>query len=285
MSTDASEAPGLSTAQEMAQALEVQDKPDTSQAPPEAGTSATQQQATTDEAPDPFGDNFDPSSLPPELQPAYKQLRGDYTRKTQELAEQRKQAESANALIADLQSEDPDTNQQALAWMAEKGLLTPEQTAEVFGWDIEQPQDDEGFDDPTAAMRQEWEQFKAEREAERQQAQLDAYVAQEEQRANDEFTKIEADLGSALSDRAKTLIVSRAVAAANGQPLDIRAAFDELEAEWNDRQQQWANGKTAPVNPGGGQTATEVPDLANERQRVDYMAEQIEAVKRSQGLT
>lgn len=36
---------------------------------------------------------FDPSALPPELMPVYKQMQGDYTRKTQEIAEFRKLGE------------------------------------------------------------------------------------------------------------------------------------------------------------------------------------------------
>lgn len=37
-----------------------------------------------------FASGFDPSKLPPELQQAYKQMQGDYTKKTQELAEARR---------------------------------------------------------------------------------------------------------------------------------------------------------------------------------------------------
>lgn len=43
-----------------------------------------------DVAEDSFTDRFNPDLLPPELQDGWKSLQGDYTRKTQELAEQRK---------------------------------------------------------------------------------------------------------------------------------------------------------------------------------------------------
>lgn len=40
---------------------------------------------------------FDPKSVPPELMPAYKQMQGDYTRKTQAIAQERKEAEALKA--------------------------------------------------------------------------------------------------------------------------------------------------------------------------------------------
>lgn len=52
--------------------------------------------------------NVDPSALPPELQPIYKSLQADYTRKTQSLAEQRKQYESFG---------DPERVAQAVAFV------------------------------------------------------------------------------------------------------------------------------------------------------------------------
>lgn len=44
-------------------------------------------------AEDTFAQSFDPNALTPELQAAYKQMQADYTRKTQEIAEQRRQFE------------------------------------------------------------------------------------------------------------------------------------------------------------------------------------------------
>lgn len=44
--------------------------------------------------------NIDPSKLPPELQPIYKSMQADYTRKTQETAEIRKRNEVAEQLFA-----------------------------------------------------------------------------------------------------------------------------------------------------------------------------------------
>lgn len=57
----------------------------------QADTSQPASETTTEET---FAKSFDPSKLPPELQGVYKSMQGDYTRKTTELAELRKQAES-----------------------------------------------------------------------------------------------------------------------------------------------------------------------------------------------
>lgn len=63
-----------------------------------------------------FANNFDPKTLPPELQQAYKQMQSDYTKKTQEIAEVRRNAESYQryqALINYL-GEHPDIAEQVL---------------------------------------------------------------------------------------------------------------------------------------------------------------------------
>lgn len=50
-------------------------------------------QGTSSQSDDSFATNFDPKNLPDELKPVYKQMQGDYTRKTQDIASQRKQYE------------------------------------------------------------------------------------------------------------------------------------------------------------------------------------------------
>lgn len=65
--------------------------------PGEDGTDqgATDEFTSPDGDPDSFmGEDFNPDLLPEELQPGFKQLQGNYTKKTQELAEQRKALEA-----------------------------------------------------------------------------------------------------------------------------------------------------------------------------------------------
>lgn len=68
--------------------------------PPEAQPQTQQQPVEQDTG----FTNVDPNTLPPEVQPIYKSLQADYTRKMQAIAEQRRQIE---------QYGDPDTLQQA----------------------------------------------------------------------------------------------------------------------------------------------------------------------------
>lgn len=63
---------------------------------PNETATPTSGQATTPVAVQPeenFATSFDPKTLAPELLPVYKSMQGDYTRKTQEIAEVRKRAE------------------------------------------------------------------------------------------------------------------------------------------------------------------------------------------------
>lgn len=114
---------------------EEQDQP-VVEAPPETGTSA----------PEFFEENFDPSTLPPELQPAYKQMHGAFTKKSMSVAEQRKEAEGAIQFISALQSEDQRTAalQQLVETIGEDAVL------EALGIEVEDDGEDEplGDDEP-----------------------------------------------------------------------------------------------------------------------------------------
>lgn len=77
---------------------------DTSISTPDTGDSnqTTEVQAEK-QTPEPASDStqeesfFDPNQVPEELKPAYKQMQADYTRKTQDLAKQRKEIEAIRA--------------------------------------------------------------------------------------------------------------------------------------------------------------------------------------------
>ena len=274
MSTDATETPTPGAEPD-------EDKSQSIQAPDEGAAQETQ-------APDYLGENFDVSTLHEDARAAVEYAReqdrlrrADYTRKTQEVAEQRKQAESITAALNDLR--DPETRDEAAKWLAEAGLLTEELAAEVFGWETEDD-DDENPDDPVSQMRREWEEFKAERASEREKAKQERLIASVDEHIGNEFTALEAE-GHKLTDRAKRLIVSEALvtypqSGPDGMP-DIRAAFKDYADDRTEFQKEWANGKTAaqPTSPGGG-TATEVPDWANmsPAQRSEYLSRRVNEV-------
>lgn len=88
--------------------------PESGQAQPPTSPAGTR---TTHDGPDePF---FDPASLPPELEPAYKRLQGAFTRKMQELSKQRQEV-AQKVQAYDAFSADPVGNLQKMA--AQYGL-------------------------------------------------------------------------------------------------------------------------------------------------------------------
>jgi hypothetical protein len=239
-----------------------QDQSQSIQAPSQE-TSATQ----TTEAPDYFGDNFDPSTLDEALQPAYKQMQGAWTRKTQELAEQRKQAESVTALINDLQSEDPQVKQNAVNWLHQNGLLTEDAIAQAFGYEFEDDSNEEPLD-PAEQVRTEWEQFKAQQAQQAAQQQQEQYVTAVDTHLGTEVDRINAQLKEQgrpeLTDRQAKLIVKNALVDTQpGQMPDVQSAFEEFAGVLDEGVVSWAATKTGGATTGGGSAATQVPDLDN----------------------
>lgn len=92
-----------------------------------------------------FDEKFDPASLPPELQSRYKEMQGDYTRKTQELAQQRQEAENAIAIVQALENE--DTRDEAFQYVAEQlGYEVAQELADEMG--LEELEEEPQFFDP-----------------------------------------------------------------------------------------------------------------------------------------
>jgi hypothetical protein len=270
------EAP-TSTRQERADALEAmeQDQPTQSdQAPAEASAPAQAAQPQKEETePEPFSENFDPSKLPEELRPAYNQLRADYTRKTQTLAEQRKQAEGAQAFFNDLQSE--DTRDEVLKWFAEQ-LGGPEQLAQYLGFEVDDPTQAEGDEeeDFTSPQLTAAEQRLAALEA-RETERLQAEQARElDQKFQTESEAIEKEIGFELPQEDWQRIVEHALGKAlvRNEPPDLRGAFEDFQATWTNRQKGWASSKETTHMASGGEAATEQPDLDTPLARRDHMA-------------
>lgn len=237
-----------------------QDNPlDQSGASPTPGPQQPQETGTTPEAPD-YGnlltqENFDPASLPEELRPAYNQLRADYTRKTQDLAAQRTEAEQALAFVGALNSD--EDRAQALASLAE--AFGPEAILEALGYELDgngtpsgqpaPPEAQQPFADPR--VDQIMERFSAEDQA-RQEAEL---VARIEAFAENEFTRLGVD-----DDDVKELILGRAAVYeldSNGLPQIEAAAKDVgrvLEAQRAGIFAQKGGAPAPPVSGSPGQT-------------------------------
>lgn len=234
------------------------------------GTSA----ATTE--PEYFSENFDPSTLDEALQPAYKQMQGAWTKKTQELAEQRKQAESATAFFNDLQSE--DNREGALAWLADN-LGGPDQLIAALGYQFNDDTDQTDLD-PTEQMRSEWEQFKAQQSQREAQQAEEAYVSQVDAHLVEGVKQINAQLSQqgrdALTDDEQRLVVKNALVDTEaGQMPNVQGAYETYANLMDARLKDWANTKRGGATRAGGEAATQVPDLDDERQRQDYIAQRL----------
>lgn len=299
MAEEAEKAPE-NTREEMARLLETQDKPE--QDTPDTGEQDTEapSEETSAGTAEPSEDTFTTFRLedvPEEqreyVEKAYKQLQGDYTRKTQSLAEERRQAEQAQALVTALQSE--DHRQAALNYIAELsggeqellkalGYETDDPTAveeaiEDLELTPEQKQLKE-LQDFRARMEAKEEQDRLAREQAEQEAQLDridGYVTSQIQALTEEHGEI--------SPEEEQLIVGHALANLppdqDGMP-QIRQAFDAFAKATQARDQRWAKSKETTHVASGGKAATQVPDLDNERERRDYFAEKYAALEAAQ---
>lgn len=129
---------------------------DTGQAPQQAATPepTTPEPVAPAEAPaqaDSFAERFDPNSLPPELQPAYRLMQADYTRKRQQDAEavrlyqqvqeQGIDLDAAAQLYQTVQSPDGLLTfvQEASRWLESQGLAEFEDPSYEYGYEEANP--------------------------------------------------------------------------------------------------------------------------------------------------
>lgn len=165
----------------------------------------------------------------------------------------------------------------------------PEYRAKLFrelaaeqGYEIQDPdtQDDgQVYQETDPRIRAELEELKQWRDSttsEQQQAQhiewLDSVVGQQ-------F----GDLGAKLSDRQEEWITNRAFSMPplelpDGSKVpDIPGAFNEYQELVGEEKQAWAKSKRAPHVSAVGTAGTQVPNLDNRQERLDWMAEQLMA--------
>lgn len=240
---------------------------------------SNEEAGTTPEAPD-YGnllgdENFNPDSLPEELRPAYNQLRADYTRKTQALAQQRDEAAQALEFVASLNSE--SDRAAALAQIAE--AFGPEAILEALGYEL----DDEGVGSGAPAPEQQtpasdprldqlWERLNAEDEA-RSEAEL---IAQIEAYADNEFTRL-----GISDDDVKELVLGRAAVYDlddQGLPQIEAAAKDVARLLSKQKADIFTQKAQTPAPPVPG-TAGEVDDVdfSDPDARQAYMASLLES--------
>lgn len=211
--------------------------------------------------------------LPPELESRYKSMQADYTRKTQELSELRREAEAATEFFNALSDE--DMREDALRQLAE--YVGPETLAAAAGFEVADEDnlepDFSEFDEMPAAdprvdqLAAEWESYK---EAQQEQAilqEIESFTDGEMARLGVED---EAEQRAVLSIAA-TMDLDR-----EGFP-QLEAAKQMLDDLYGSRQKQWIDSKKAPRQPLQGQQADEGYDFSDAEERQKRIAALIEA--------
>lgn len=211
--------------------------------------------------------------LPPELEARYKSMQADYTRKTQEIAELRKEAEAATEFFNALSDE--EMRDDALRQLAE--YVGPETLAAAAGFEVADEDnlepdfsqfDESPVSDPRVdQLAAEWESYK---EAQQEQAilqEIEGFTDSEMSRLGIED---EAEQRAVLSIAA-TMDLDR-----EGFP-QLEAAHQMLSDLYGAKQKEWIGSKKAPRQPLQGSQGEEGIDFSNEDQRRQYLASLIEA--------
>lgn len=191
-------------------------------------------------------------------QERYDHLRPEFTRATQDRDRYRQEAEEYKQLVAALQDEDPAARLAA---------------AERLG--LQLIDEDDTQSDPQEQLARELAELKQWRDEFTGAQQQEQYVATIEQSVEQQLEQI-----GGLTDKQKDWIVSRAIAlppTQEGLP-DIQAAHAEFSELINTEKQSWA--KTKPrsaFTSATGKEGTQVPDLNDRQQRVDWMLSKLQA--------
>lgn len=245
-----------------APAPEEQDQPETTDAPaPEGEGTSAQVESFTD---------IDPSEPPPTdgtaewLQERHKAMYADYTRKTQQLAEQRKAVEGDHAFMEALRSGD----QEAFRLLAQAYDADPDKVLEQFGLTEQELEEAEqvaeGVRDPRV------DQILADREREHNEA-----VARD---MSDHINKLAEEKGIELTPRQHRAIYLDAVEA-GAQPEKTVTAFEAWFKEDYETLRQSAikshreSRKAPSPPPKNGSPGVPAKGPLNERDRLAYANE------------
>ena len=200
---------------------------------------------------------------------SFSHLQPEYTRTSQEAAQQREALQWYELLIS---ADDPDLRRQAAEMLglelAEEDKPTDEDSDPFEQYD-HRIQTLEERDAQRSAEQQELENVRAVREV--LDSQLEELVPGAKHPDPDVAKGVKFDQDQVLAYAINALPVGE-----DGLPQVALA--HQLWSQRNDaRQQDWARSKRAPMFSPGGQTATEVPNLDNDQERQDYMTRRLMA--------
>lgn len=208
-----------------------------------------------------FDEKFDAQQLPEEIRGQYDSMRADYTRKTQDLAEQRKQWESEQgqyqqdlALVNSLRN-DPEYQLQVLKELAQQ-----------HGYEIEEQDqeqsEDQQFQDPRV------DELLAERQAEQEQAWAD----QVEEQIYSGLDEVAQKDGVTLNDKEREVLLryvtmSPLVQGPSGPVPDIQGAYETLNQVGEERIKRYVDSKNAPSLPPTGRSGSREIDYSDPKAR------------------
>lgn len=239
-----------------------EDQPVTEVAPaPEGEGTSAQVESFTD---------IDPSEPPPAdaspewLQERHKQMHADYTRKTQELAEQRKANEGDHAFMEAMRSGDPE----AFKLLAEAYDADPDKVLEQFG--LTQQEVDEAEEIVNEVRDPRVDQILADKDREQQEL-----IARE---MGDHITKLAKEKGVELTPRQHRVIFQDAAEAGAVPDATIKAFEAWFTEDYEALSQQAIKGyresKKATSPPvKGGSPGVPAKGPLNERDRLAYANE------------
>lgn len=211
------------------------------------------------------------TDIPPELEARYKSMLGDYTRKTQEISELRKEAESAVEFFNALQDE--QGRDEALRQLAEFVGQDEYLSAAGFAMDGEDNTDDfseftEDVSDPRVdQLSAEWEAYKSSQQEQQILGEIESFTDQEMSRLS---------IDNDAEQRAVLSIAATLDLDSQGLP-QIEAASQMLNDLYGEKQKSWIDSKKAPRQPIQGEAATQGFDFNNEDERRAHIAALIEA--------
>ena len=190
----------------------------------------------------------------------YADLQPEYTRTTQENAALRQREELYDLLVS---TDDPDTRRQVAERLGYQ-LAGEEDQSQSF----EDTEPWEVYDQRLAALEQQ--------QATREQAEAEAERAREVRGVLDERLDQLPGLDREDQDWVLAYAINALPVADDGYP-DIGKAFEVFQERDNARQRKWAQTKRgAPHVPSNGQAATEVPNLDNRQDRIDYAVRRLQ---------
>ena len=211
------------------------------------------------------------TDIPPELEARYKSMLGDYTRKTQEISELRKEAESAVEFFNALQDE--QGRDEALRQLAEFVGQDEYLSAAGFAMDGEDNTEDfsefaEATGDPRVdQLSAEWEAYKSSQQEQQILGEIESFTDQEMGRLS---------IDNDAEQRAVLSIAATLDLDSQGLP-QIEAASQMLNDLYGEKQKSWIDSKKAPRQPIQGEAATQGFDFNNEDERRAHIAALIEA--------